>query len=146
MPWFSFTSRSFPVTLPAALFYPPPHPRVSSGLRGKTLRCLRGHGLLTGLALSKGRRRRSWSRHEAWGRRGCPPAAATKRGQAVTAPLPPSPVTALQLGPRSLVAAVPPCPRVSAMPTGLRGHLREGAGADAFPSYPLKLPSRAFCK
>lgn len=112
MPWFSFTSRSFPVTLPAALFYPPPHPRVSSGLRGKTLGCLRGHGLLTGLALSKGRRRRSWSRHEAWGRRGCPPAAATKRGQAVTAPLPPSPVTALQLGPRSLVAAVPPCPQV----------------------------------
>lgn len=108
MPWFPFTSRSFTTTLPGA-FSPSPF-RSDHWVKRPDARLSETAVSSQVSPVQEGWR--SWLRHEAWGRRGYPQAAATTRGQAVTAPLQPSPVTALQLGPRSLMAAVPPCPQV----------------------------------
>lgn len=105
----AFTSKSFPATLLAAFFTPSP---FRSDHWVETRRSAVRETTISSQVSPVREGWRSWPRHEAWGRRGYPRAVATTRGQAVTAPLPPSRVTALQLGPRSLVAAVPPCPQV----------------------------------
>lgn len=111
-------------------------------------RSLRGDDLAGLACKKKGPAPRSWPRQEAWGRRGDPRAVATARGQAVTAPLPPSPATARQLGPRSHVAAGTPGPQVSLavlFPEGCKAVSARGQGRALF-SYPSNLPSSVFCK